>query len=121
MNKDFDGWNNLKKIVQDKKPPAFFCEGEIWWCSIGMNIGTEEDGKNNLYERRVLILKKFNAEQFLALPITDKLKSSADHFQLGEDSVILSQARVVSSKRLNRRVRFVSAKTYEEIKRAFKL
>jgi mRNA-degrading endonuclease toxin of MazEF toxin-antitoxin module len=121
MDKDFDAWNTLKKSIQGKKPPRFFCEAEIWWCSIGLNVGTEEDGKNNLYERRVLVLKKFNTEQFLALPITDKPRSSADHFQLGEDSVILSQARVVSSRRLNRQVRFVNAKTFNEIKRAFKV
>ncbi len=31
------------------------------WCSIGINVGDEEDGKNELYERPVLVIKKFNA------------------------------------------------------------
>ena len=43
-------------------------ERDIWWCSIGVNIGDEIDGKNELFHRPVLILKKFSSELCLVAP-----------------------------------------------------
>ena len=59
MEKDFDKWNSEKKLV-DKKTvnrDLFFYAREIWWCSAGLNIGVEADGKNENYERPFLIIK----------------------------------------------------------------
>jgi hypothetical protein len=57
--KDFDGWNNVKKKVDTHNTSSlYFKEREIWWASTGVNIGSESDGKNELFERPVLILKK---------------------------------------------------------------
>ena len=47
---------------------------EIWWCSISINIGVEEDGKNNLYERPILVVRKFNRRHFMGVPLTTKIK-----------------------------------------------
>lgn len=35
----------------------YFKERQIWWASIGQNIGVEANGKNKKYERPVIILK----------------------------------------------------------------
>ena len=41
----YDNWNSLKKHLA-KKPADVYCNTrEIWWCSVGMNIGTELYGK----------------------------------------------------------------------------
>ena len=59
--KDFNGWNIEKQNIEStKKDTLPFHEREIWWCSIGINLGDEQDGKNELYERPVLVIKKFN-------------------------------------------------------------
>lgn len=47
--KDFDSWNQKKKIVNNKEHLSpLFKERDIWWLSIGINVGFEEDGKKNM-------------------------------------------------------------------------
>lgn len=43
--KDFDTWNESKKNIHAKQELPQFSEYEIWWCSYGLNIGYEVDGK----------------------------------------------------------------------------
>ena len=45
MNKDFDSWNEAKKGLDSYDVFLPIKEGEVWWCSIGMNIGIEMCGK----------------------------------------------------------------------------
>jgi len=46
--KDFDGWIVKKKEYHFRKAtPPLFKERDIWWISIGVNVGFEEDGKNS--------------------------------------------------------------------------
>ena len=49
--KDFDSWNTLKQRLNSKedKSVPWIKEREIWWCSVGINIGHEADGHNELY------------------------------------------------------------------------
>lgn len=57
--KDFDTWSKEKKTLeQEGHDSLVFHEREIWWCSIGINVGDEQDGKNERFERPVLVLKK---------------------------------------------------------------
>lgn len=44
-----------------------FYEREIWWCSLGVNIGFEQDGTNDLFERPVLVIKKIQPRRALGL------------------------------------------------------
>lgn len=48
MLKDFLSWFRLKPKIdnRDHKPPLV-SEGQIWWCHLGENIGTEINGKDN--------------------------------------------------------------------------
>ncbi len=73
MENDYDNWNNLKKDTS-KKNRVFFDKGEIWFLSMGKNIGDEEDGKNQNFERPVLITRKFNNNVFLSVPLTSQPK-----------------------------------------------
>lgn len=119
MNKNFDKWNNLKKEIQLHREPPLFREYEVWWCSLGVNIGFEEDGKNEMFERPVLIFRKFNKNIFWGLPLTSKEKENKFYFTFEfnnrRSSVILSQLRVFSGKRLIRRMGRVNRKTFDEI------
>ncbi len=61
----FESWNMQKRNIDAKERKLLFREGDVWWCSIGKNIGAEQDGKNEFFERPILIYKKFNQDQFL--------------------------------------------------------
>ncbi len=52
----------------------YFKEGQIWWCSLGQNIGSESFGKGENFRRPILIIKKLSADLCIALPLTSKEK-----------------------------------------------
>ena len=118
--KDFDDWNlrkqNIEKTKNDTLP---FHEREIWWCSIGINLGDEQDGKNELYERPVLVIKKFNNKVAWVLPMSTKQKDGIYYFSILHEgkvfTVILSQLRLVSIKRFHRFIRKITPSQFEEI------
>lgn len=78
--KDFIGWSNLKEKLDHAVSQPTISEREIWWCSIGVNIGDEEDGKKNLYNRPILIVKKFNARLFWGVALGTKIKEDKNYF-----------------------------------------
>jgi mRNA interferase MazF len=106
--KNYQHWHTQKQILESTEMKHLFHEREIWWCSIGENIGFEQDGKNIHFERPVLILKKFSPDVFFGIPMTSAQKNHPFYFpyQLHETkgSFILSQARLWSTKRLQRKI-----------------
>ena len=70
MNKDFDGWNMVKKRLDRAYYHFEFSEGEIWWGSVGVNIGNEQNGKGKNFCRPVLVYKKINKNLFYGIPFT---------------------------------------------------
>ena len=118
--KDFDNWNKEKKSLETTgHENLVFHEREIWWCSIGFNIGDEQDGKNELFERPVLILKKFNNKIAWVLPMSTKAKTGIYYYSLNHEgqtfNVLLSQLRLLSVKRLRRLIRKISPYQFELI------
>jgi len=91
--KDFDRWNELKKKLHQRDEKILFHEREIWWCSLGLNIGFEEDGKHSLFERPVLIVRKFNKYVLWVLPLTRSHKIGGYYFRITQgdedDSVVI--------------------------------
>jgi UDP-N-acetylbacillosamine transaminase len=110
--KNFDSWNIEKQKINKKElsKERFFHEGEIWWGSLGINIGSEQDGKNELFERPLLIIKKFHQGSVWAIPLTSESKNNKFHYLLkdSESYAILSQLRLLSTKRMRRYVRKIS-------------
>ena len=102
--KNFNGWNRKKKKINDTVPPKEFSEKEIWWASLGVNIGREIDGKHHNYERPVLVLRKLNSETLWALPLTSTWKEGTYFYNLVVKDTVrtlpLLQLRMISSKRL---------------------
>lgn len=119
--KDFDTWNEKKKLIQAGHFQKYVHEREIWWCAIGLNVDDEEDGKNDQFERPVLIIKKFNRHIVMAVPLTTKQKENPYYFNFEHDGVrfaaIISQLRLLSTKRFSRRIRKINPNLYEEIKK----
>jgi len=105
--KDFTGWIKVKQDInrlESVRIPTIN-EREIWWCSIGVNVGDEEDGKNHLYHRPILIVKKFNARIFWGLPLTSQIKNERNYFLVTfkdkHQNVMLSHLRLYDTRRLH--------------------
>jgi mRNA interferase MazF len=120
---NLDEWHGLKKEVCNKHPEQipYFYEREMWWCCLGMNVGYEEDGKNGDYSRPVVIIKIFNRELFWGIPLTSKDKTGKYYHQYEFEgkkySAILSQLRVLSSKRLIRKVGTMPEDDFSKMKK----
>ena len=122
--KDFDTWNKLKQSLDaDPRPPSF-SEREIWWCSIGVNVGFEVYGKDSTFSRPVLILRKYSRFTFLGVPLTSKQKNNPLYFPFPFDgkqgSIMLDQVRTLDGRRLTRRMGKITEKQAETIKQAIK-
>ena len=107
MQKDFDRWNEIKKSLEERR--SVFCNTrEIWWCSVGMNVGSETSGKNELFERPVLILRVYNVESIMVVPLTSKAKKDPFHTSLEYEGrigwAILSHTKTINSRRLQRKL-----------------
>lgn len=118
--KNFDEWNELKKNLEVGQKNAFCNNGDVWWCSLGLNLGFEQDGKNELFERPVLVVRKFNKYVFWGIPLSTKIKPGNSHYlQLRHDdqdySAIVSQLRLYDSKRLQRKMYRISKTDLQKV------
>lgn len=119
--KEFDKWIEKKKEYNSKViSHSFFKERDIWWTSIGVNVGFEEDGKHKKFIRPVLVLKKFNKELFLGIPMSTKLKNNKYYIKVDVQqrmvSVLISQIRVFSSRRIEDKLAELDQKDFTRIK-----
>ena len=103
-NKRFAEWLKLKQKIHEDARTAVFYEGEVWWCNIGENIGTEINGKSALFTRPILIFKKLDDKSFVGLPLSTSRKLgdwyAPVNFQEKSGSVVISQVRILSVRRL---------------------
>lgn len=131
QNKDFDKWNEEKKRIDKTNREVFAYPREVWWCYLGVNIGSETAGKNENFERPVLIMKVYNKETMLVLPITSKFKDDKFHISLKLISpeenrikkvvfVKLTQSRVISNKRLVRKLSVIPKREFKLIQEKFR-
>ena len=68
--KNFNDWNEKKKIVDARKKPQFIHDGEVWMAYLGLNVGTEADGVGTEYMRPIMILKRVRFEQVWSVPFS---------------------------------------------------
>ncbi|MFH1246214.1 MAG: type II toxin-antitoxin system PemK/MazF family toxin [Candidatus Liptonbacteria bacterium] len=120
MIKEFDAWNIEKKRVHALKPVPYFYEREIWWCALGVNVGDEEDGKHEKFERPVLIFRMFNKHLIWIIPLTTKHRAGAYYYSWCYDGAVyaamLSQLRLVSTKRLRRKIYMLPGECFRVIR-----
>lgn len=125
MGKDFDRWNEIKKELHENEIRKLYHAREIWWCSLGENIGFEQDGDGTEYQRPVLILKGLSKNTCLIIPLTASPHKHPMRIPLGlvekkEASAIISQMRVVDTKRFINKICFVDKKIFETIRKIVK-
>ena|SRR3989344_2611177 len=126
MQKDFDGWNEQKKKTNASEEylPLYY-EREVRWCRLGVNIGFEQDGTGGGYSRPVVIFKGFSRRVCLVIPLTTSMKKNKYHFALGkigdaEASAIISQLRLVDTRRLDQHIEVVDKETFNRMQKAVK-
>jgi mRNA-degrading endonuclease toxin of MazEF toxin-antitoxin module len=127
--KDFNSWFEIKPKLHNKLQTPLVKEREIWWCSVGVNVGNEMDGKNSKttqkkdYTRPVLIFKKLSHTTFLGIPFTTKNKQGSWFYPLAikdnESKLVFSQIRSFDTKRLQRRIEQIGGVEFERINKAF--
>jgi len=121
MQKDFDNWNEEKELANTKDTSdLYFYEGEIWWISLGVNVGFEQDGKSQQFTRPVLVLKKFSQNVFIGVPLSTSGKTGKYYFNFafadGQSTASLSQIKLFDSKRLVKKMGFIEKEVLEKIR-----
>jgi mRNA interferase MazF len=119
MYKDFDNWNQLKKKVENEQL-RFYSVREIWWCQLGVNIGSEQNGKGEKFLRPVVIVRGFGSDTCLILPLTTSIKNHPLRVPVGlvdgkEAKANLSQLRLVDTRRLVEKVGFLDKTHFESL------
>jgi mRNA interferase MazF len=119
MNNYFFIWSKIKGDL-DKRCIISFKERDVFLCHLGLNIGSEQNGSGKSFLRPVLVLKKFNNKICLAIPLTTKNKIGEYYFSFKlkgvKNTLILSQIRLVDSKRFKYKKGFVTKKDFIKIK-----
>ena len=100
----FDNWNKMKKEISQKSS-VYTKEGEIYYASLGHNIGSEQNGKGDKFMRPILVYKKFGKETILAMPLSSQPKEGRFYFSFTFQPnkifvALLSQIRLLDTKRL---------------------
>ncbi|MEK9182238.1 MAG: type II toxin-antitoxin system PemK/MazF family toxin [Patescibacteria group bacterium] len=123
MKKDFKKWNNAKTEIDNSPRRLFFHERKVWWCSIGVNVGFEQDGKGEYFARPVIIFKKFNNEVFWGIPLSTKIKKGKFYVpvELGDGVprvAIISQLRLIDGKRLYQKLGVIRMENHKNLAEA---
>ena len=112
-----------KKKIHTENPNRKYHAGDVWWCNLGQNIGFEQNGSGDSFERPVLVLKGFSKNVCLIVPLTTKQKKNKFYFDLGivdgkQNFAILSQIKLIDTKRLKNKIDFIGRDTLNKIKKA---
>ena len=119
--KAYVDWHKLKATIHKEKQRPHFHEREIWFCSLGANVGYEQDGRGDNYLRPVVILRKFNNEVCIVVPLTKNQKMGIHYFNFMYheaiiSTAILSQVRLVDAKRLDYKSGNISVVDFQLLK-----
>ncbi len=78
MRKRFFEWIALKLRLDSlcSQIPKV-SEGDIWWASLGENVGWEISGKSKDFTRPVIVFKKFAEGFYFVIPTTTQRKNGS--------------------------------------------
>lgn len=127
-DKDFSHWVVVKRALNAIEIPVPFCEREVWWASLGENIGFELDGKSFDYSRPIVILRVFSRNNLFFVPLTtakeDRIKPFL--FDVGEvipgrqSKASLSHTSSMDARRLLTKIGMLEENLYNNLKDAVK-
>ena len=124
MGKDFNEWNSLKQNLHNSNKKVIFKQRDIFWSSIGINIGFEQDGKGKIFSRPILVVKKFNNHIFYGIPLSTKIKQGSFFFEFTlnakQSNALLVQGRIYDAKRLENKIGMISKDDFNDLKNSLK-
>ena len=128
MEEIFDKWNEVKKIVQNDEKIRLFKQRDIFFISMGQNVGFEQNGKGEKFVRPIVILKKITNQMFIGIPLSSQLKKGDWFFEFGfncKDSLshniaIIPQIKMCSSRRLLNKIGVMKAEDFDILKQKVK-
>lgn len=106
----FDKWNEVKKELEQRTGTGV-ANGEVYWLSVGQNLGSETYGKGADFKRPVLVLNKVYIKNyinaFIGVPLSSKAsqKSGCLYHKFTDKQgikqvALLAQIRLFDTKRV---------------------
>ncbi|HEX9722185.1 MAG TPA: type II toxin-antitoxin system PemK/MazF family toxin [Candidatus Paceibacterota bacterium] len=122
--KRFLEWISLKeRLHKATHQPPLVSEREIWWASVGENVGSEVNGKSQLFSRPVIIFRKLAHGFYFVIPTTTQKRTGSwyvEFRQQGKSRVAcLHQARAIDHRRLSSRLGTLDTNDFSNIKEGF--
>lgn len=121
--KCFEEWIVVKRELHEAGNMPNIREGDVYWCGFGENVGVEINGKNEMFSRPVLVLKKLSRLGFLGVPLTSKLHEGSWYvtfeFNKRKEVAVLAQVRVFSVSRLYSRMGQIDETDFARVKEGF--
>jgi mRNA interferase MazF len=122
--KRFLEWIGLKeKLHSSDAQPPLVKERDIWWASIGENVGSEINGKNDLFSRPVIIFRKLAHGFYFVIPTTTRVHEGSWYVPFrhrGKDTVAcLHQARAIDYRRLSSKLGTIDTNDFRCIQEGF--
>jgi mRNA-degrading endonuclease toxin of MazEF toxin-antitoxin module len=120
--KEYIYWIYKKIKLNERVRSVQINEKEIYWCSLGENIGDEENGKGNDFRRPVMVFKKFNNSICWAIPMTTKNKDNKYYVKVSLNSTIqsamISQMRLLDTRRFDEKIGFINQEDFNSVKKS---
>lgn len=117
-------WNQLKYILHVQNSLPKVKENEVWWCSLGENVGTEINGKGELFSRPILIYRKLGLFQFLGISLSTQKHNGTwfvnFRFKNKEQYASLNQIRVINISRLQERMGMIDKSDMRKVVDGFR-
>lgn len=122
MEKDFDTWNHIKKKTNAENTRLYTVR-EIWWCRLGVNVGTEQDGSDENFVRPVLIIRDLGPSACVVVPLTTSPRAHALRITIGQVDgkqarANISQLRVIDTRRLGEKICFLGKPQFDSVRKA---
>ncbi len=110
--KNFEQWNLIKQQINYENRSVRIRAGDVCWIFVGVNVGSEIDGKGESFLRPALILNVMGDDLVLIIPLTSKQKQLPRYIPLEIQDrtsfLCLHQLKVVSQNRILRRIEHIS-------------
>lgn len=123
--KQHDKWNEIKKKIDTKTTKIVIPkQREVYWASIGENIGNEQNGNGDIFSRPVLIIKRFSKSMFFGVPLSTQIKEGTFFYNFTflekESNALIVQGRLFDTKRLENRIGMIEKDDFANIKQSLK-
>jgi mRNA interferase MazF len=124
MSKNFSEWLGLKRELDERQQtPPLVSVGDIWWASVGENVGSEMNGKSALFSRPVIVYKKLSHGFYFVIPTTTQPKRGSWFVrfrQQGKEMIAcLHQARAIDHRRLSSKLGTLDDEDFVQVRQGF--